>query len=127
MNTNAHVFKRDDPSTYPEFDYPMLVYVEDKHGNFSLSVRTWNKEEKAFNKFRGYTWFLPMPDDVCFYEYITHVPYVEKELHPVKCGANKPRCVHYDDGYCLANNGCKSAKVVTEYLLGLKRVPKEIE
>lgn len=127
MNTNAHVFRRDDPSTYPELDYPMLVYTEGKDGNFGLSIRTWNKTEKAFNSFRGCTYVLPTLDVQCFYEYITHVPYIEKELHPIKCLSSNPRCCHYDDGYCMAKNGCKSAKVVTEYMLGLKQVPKEIE
>ena len=123
MNENAHVFRRDDPSTYPELGCPMLVYIEDKKGNYSLSIRTWNKKEKAFNKFGGCTYIIPTSDEACFYEYITHVPYIEKELHPTKCSKNLPRCVHYDDGYCLSENKkCKSAKVVTEYMLGLKHI-----
>ena len=124
---NWHVFKRDDPSTYPESDCPMLLYTENESGRFTLSVRYWNKEENAFWSLKGCTWFIPPSDWTCFYTYITHLPYIEKELHPVKCSKNKPRCAHYDDGYCLAETGCKSAKVVTEYMIGLKRTPEENE
>lgn len=120
-----HVFKRDDPSTYPEVDCPVVVrddlmdklYICRWDNNISKFYEKTDDGKKLLHCFKE-----------CFYAHIGYLPYIEKEYRPVKCGMDLPRCVHYDDGYCMSENKkCKSAKVVTEYALGMKRIWKDFE
>jgi hypothetical protein len=53
------------------------------------------------------------------------MPYIEKELYPIKCGFDDWECPSYDDGYCLCDEKCGDQKKVTEYMLGSKAIWKE--
>lgn len=115
---NWHMFKRDDPKTWPEIDCPMLICTD----NELLITCLWDNALKCFyNDEIGFTEYWE-----CFYSYIGYLPYIEKELHPTKCKDNRYLCSHYDDGYCLGEDTkCKGIEVVTEYSIGHKRIWKE--
>ena len=122
-----HVYKKDDPTTWPEIDCPMLVYDE-IFGN--LYVWKWNNElkkfidngpEKAIHYIRE-----------CYYQYIGYVPDGYKVYKARKCSVwEERRCQYADDGYCFdlpKNVKCKFAKEVNEYWLNdNKRIWKEFE
>jgi hypothetical protein len=118
---NWHVFKRDDPETWPEVDCPLLVCWSNGD-DYRLYNAKWDSEDKQF--IHDLRWIVFQKGDV-FYTYIGYIPYIERELHPIKCAQERPRCAHYDDGYCLCETKCKFQKEVTEYSLGHKRIWKE--
>ena len=118
---NWRVFKRDDPDTWPEIDCPLLVCWTNGD-DYRLYNAKWDSEDKQF--IRDLRWIVFQKGDV-FYTYIGYIPYIERELHPIKCAQERPRCAHYDDGYCLCKTKCKSQKEATEYSIGHKRIWKE--
>lgn len=120
---NWHVFKRDDPDTWPKIDCPMLVYCD----LFNiLYVCKWdNNINKFFEEVDCDKRFLHHFRE-CFYAYIGYLPYIEKECHPAKCKGDRYLCSEYDDGYYLGDDlGCKGMEIVTEYSIGHKRIWKE--
>ena len=120
---NWHVFKRDDPSTWPEIDCPMLVHCDLFN---TLYVCKWDNDINKFFEEIDYNKRFLHHFKECFYSYIGYLPYIEKECHPAKCKGDKYLCSEYDDGYCLGDDlGCKCMEVVTEYSLGHKRIWKE--
>ena len=123
-----YVFKRDEPDTWPLLlNCPLEVYIEHDSGKCALEHCTWNKKENAFDNMNLPTYFTPACEDKCFYRYVSHVPFVTNVAHPVRCSKNRRRCIYYDDGYCMGDNGCKDAKVTTEYMMGYKRFHENIK
>lgn len=119
---NWRVFKRDDPSTWPEIDCPMLICWTNGD-DYRLYNAKWDSEDKQF--IRDLKWIVFQKGDI-FYTYIGYIPYIEKECHPAKCKGDRYLCSEYDDGYCLGDDlGCKCMEVVTEYSLGYKCIWKE--
>ena len=119
---NWKVFKKNDPSTYPEIDCPLLIYWTDGSREIFYTAK-WDAEDKEFvHDLRTIRFYK---GDI-FYAYLSYVPYIENEMHPAKCKEDKYLCSHYDDGYCLGEDTkCKCIEEVTEYSLGYKRIWKE--
>lgn len=117
-----HVFKLDDPETWPKYDCPMVVC---KSADDQPDMLYWNKNNRTFQNDHKEIKF-----GKCFYVYISYLPYIEKEVHPTVCTCCKCLCPegYDDDGYCLGNDSvkCEYKKVKTEYALGLKRIWKRI-
>lgn len=113
---NYHVFNKDNPSTWPKFNCPILVF---KPNNNYPCIYQWDNNNDFFiNHNEVYE------PDKCFYKYIGYVPYIEKEFHPMKCTKEDDKCEYEDDGYCLCKRKCKYKHKTTEYLLGYKRILK---
>lgn len=122
-----HVYKKDDPSTWPEIDCPVLIYKE----NFN-SFHIW-RWKKSVNKFItndtereiNYT-------NECYYQYIGYVPNGYTTFKTKKCSAYPEKlCEYVDDGYCFdAPEGmsCEFCQEVNEYSLNDNlRIWKEFE
>jgi hypothetical protein len=119
---NWRVFKRDDPDTWPELDCPLLVCWTNGD-DYRLYNAKWDSEDKKF--IRDLKWIVFQKGDV-FYTYIGYIPYIERELHPRKCGKGDRMCAYEDDGYCIGDScECEHIKFVTEYSIGHKRIWKE--
>lgn len=111
------VFNFDDPSTYPELNCPLLVFWTNDDWPVILQ---WDQNGKCFvDDHRSY-----YPTQ-CFYKYIGYAPYIQKELHPMKCAFDNRECPAYDDGYCMSDGTCEYQQKTTEYLLGSKPIWKE--
>ena len=123
---NWKVFNRDDPRTYPQIDCPMIIY-KPYASCFTLDVHYFdNTTEKFYQKEGGDgRWYKNYSE--CYYSYITSVPYIEQELHPIKCDMEHKRCEYEDDGYCLCDNKCKHQCEITEYALGSTKIWKDFE
>ena len=115
---NWHVFKRDDPNTWPQVNCPMLVCWTNNN-DYKLYNVKWDDEKQCYMHDLKKVMFYE--GDV-FYSYIGCIPYIQKECHPIKCGIDRHLCVHYDNGYCLSEKKCKGQEVATEYMLGFKSV-----
>ena len=119
---NWHVFKRDDPKTWPEIDCPLLLCWTDGDG-YRLYNAKWDKEDKQF--IRDLKWIVFPKGDV-FYSYIGYIPYIERECRTRKCEKDNRMCEDNDDGYCMSDFcKCEYIKFVTEYSIGYKRIWKE--
>lgn len=115
MNWNYHVFKIDDPDTWPNVDCPILVW---KPHNDWPCIYQWDPRGNCFvDDFDSYY------PNKCLYAYIGYMPYIDRELHPAKCKADRYLCSNYDDGYCFGEDTqCKGIEVVTEYVIECKRI-----
>lgn len=117
-----HVFKKDDPSTYPEIDCPTIVCLND------LTVVTckWDNISKIFyNDEFVFT-------DGCFYAYLSYLPNMYTIHHPMGCGyGDRCYCPHGfdDDGYCMCDDRfkCEHQVVRNEYEIMMRRVWKEFK
>ena len=121
-----HVYKKDDPNTWPQIDCPMIVYYDDK---IMSCVYFWNNDKHCFfdDKNIGEWGF-----EECYYAYIGYVPNGYKTCYPIRCTKENCWCKDgYDDnGYCLDYDGdysCGYKKIVPEYTVEEKRIWKEFE
>lgn len=116
-----HLYKKDDPSTWPQIDCPMLVYFPESGGSLTIDVY-WNNEDQYFADEYG------ILDFDFYYAYIGYVPSGYKELYPTKCTCDK-RCKYGfdDDGYCMSDRtfACEYKRDVAEYEIEEKRIWKE--
>lgn len=114
---NWHVFKRDDPDTWPELDCFFLVCCE----NDELVTCKWDNILGCFyNDEIGFAEFWE-----CFYVSVGYLPYIEREVHPMKCMQENTLCEYDDNGYCLCETECQYKREATEYCLSYKRIWKE--
>ena len=113
---NWKVFNRDNPDTWPEVDCLFFVYNDED----ILAVCNWDPVLKCFYDLNGFAEYWE-----CFYVSVGYLPYIEKELHPIKCMKEHFLCEHEDDGYCLCKTECKYKREATEYSIGHKRIWKE--
>ncbi len=128
-----HLYRKDDPSTWPEIDCPMLVYVKYRMGTEELHVCRF---DKRFKKFYGMT-DLQVANHAfafteCYYQYIGYVPNGYKAFKTKKCILNPEYgCEYEDDGYCCdgaEDDYCEYCEEVTEYSLNdNKRIWKELD
>lgn len=118
---NWHIYKRDDPNTWPEIDCPMYVCWTNGDRYRFYDAR-WDNEDKHF--MHDLRWIVFEQGDV-FYAYVGYIPYIEKEFHPIKCSKKDEICEYEDDRYCLCDKKCEYQYEVTEYLLGSKRIWKD--
>ena len=121
-----HLYRKDDPNTWPQIDCPMVVWT----GEHILLCEWYNDDRKMFDlaeeidpifyeKLRYLTEF--------YYAYIGYVPNGYKTVYPIRCTQDKWCEEGYDDnGYCMAEDPqCKFAKVVPEYVIEEKAIWKE--
>ena len=114
---NYKVFNFDDPSTWPELNCPLLVFLTNDDWPLILQ---WDNEVHCFvDNHRSY-----YPTQ-CFYKYIGYMPYIERECYPIKCAFDNLECPSWDDGYCMQDKKCEYQKEVIEYSLGSKQIWKE--
>lgn len=119
-----HVFKIDDPETYPDMNCPMIVCQSPDDWP---EIYQWDNIEHVFiNDYQT------KKLNRCFYSYVGYLPYIERELHPVVCGCSSDFTCPYgsdDNGYCLFDDDfkCGFMKPKTEYSIGYKRIWREWE
>ena len=122
-----HVFKKDDPNTYPEFDCPMLLCKSYSDTNITLGVHCFDNKQKSFYEKDGISgrWYKAYNE--CFYSYIGYIPNGYKVYNPIRC-INDTNCPIgcADNGYCLYDFcSCEQQVVVNEYEVEVKRIWKE--
>ena len=119
-----HLYRKDDPNSWPEIDCPMLVYDECW---CDFYICKWDNEIKRFVEPKGkilHCW------KECYYQYIGYVPNGYVTIKTAKCNAElQVRCDFDDDGYCEdTERMCPFRKNVNEYVLNdNKRLWKEFE
>ena len=121
-----HLYKKDDPNTWPRFDSPMVVWTGEK-----LLLCDWyNDERKMFD-------VLEVMDPICFeqlrhltefyYAYIAYVPYGYKTHKVIMCTDDsncKIGC--NDNGYCMYDEfECENQRKVNEYSIEEKLIWQE--
>lgn len=124
---NWKLYKKDDPSTWPKIDCPILVY----EGRY-LDMCTWDRKCNLFvpNNRKMAMFYFGISE--CYYQYIDYVPSGYKEVTVLKCGVSpKTNCQYEDDGYCFdcpIEIKCKHRYEEPMYLLNdNKRIWKEFE
>lgn len=120
---NWHLYRKDDPSTWPLMDCPMLVYSEEW---CSFYICKWNNELKKFiepEKKILHCW------KECYYVNIGYVPDGYDTYQVKKCNGALSRCPYEDDGYCTDEEcKCKYQTMENEYgISGLQRIWKEFK
>lgn len=127
---NWHVYRKDDPNTWPKIDCPMLIYVKYGEETEFLHICIF---DKRFKKFYGIS-SLKNADHAfafaeCYYQYIGYIPNGYKAIETKKCILCKGTCEYEDDGYCVdapEDKDCIFCKEVTEYSLNdFKRIWKK--
>lgn len=123
---NWHLYKRDDPNTYPQIDCPMVVYKEYSEDTTTIVVCTW---DQALCKFYEDSDSHYYNFDECYYAYIGYVPSGYKIHKVLKCMDDsncKIGCE--DDGYCMYDHcECEQQRKVNEYEVSIKRIWKEFD
>lgn len=119
-----HVYKQDDPNTWPQIDCPMVVC--DKPTEV-LMICVWDKDLNQFCEER-HSWHHDFEE--CYYAYIGYVPSGYKASYPTKCAYDK-YCPNGfdDDGYCMNDRtfACKYKRDATEYWVEKKAIWKEFK
>jgi hypothetical protein len=126
---NWHVYKKDDPSTWPEIDCPMLIYNEVW---CEFHICKWNNIINRFFEPKEkllHTW------KECYYKYIGYIPNGYSVSHPVVCGRIDEegneliKCDFWHDGYCENEESvCEYSQVLNNYYIyDEKRIWKEFE
>lgn len=119
-----HVYKKDDPNTWPQIDCPMLVYGGVPFYREVLDTVDWDNVSKMF------VWQKErLSFEECYYAYIGYVPSGYKTRKVLKCMDDsncKIGCE--DDGYCMYDHcECEQQREVNEYSIEEKRIWKEFE
>ena len=111
---NWHLYRKDDPNTWPKIDCPIVVY-DDTYCDFYICK--WNNEFKKFvepEKKIVHYW------KECYYGYIGYIPNGHKAVKVKKCTLCRGTCEYEDDGYCFdapEGTSCMFCEEVTEYSL----------
>lgn len=120
-----HLYKKDDPNTWPKMDCPLVIAMKN---TVRLSTYGWDNENKCF--YERCSGVNRISKNDCFYAYIGFIPSEYTTTYLTKCtqvwGA---RCGFDDDGYCMAdrNYACQYKRDVAEYSIEEKRIWKEFE
>lgn len=122
---NWHLYKKDDPNTWPEIDCPILVYDETW---CEFYICKWNSELGRFVEPKGkilHCW------TECYYQYIEYMPNGYEATKVKKCNSfTNARCPYEDDGYCFDSprqTKCKYMVEETEYSINYKRIWEEFK
>ena len=118
-----HLYKKDDPNTWPKIDCPMVVCLYHPNRDMNLWICKWNKDNNWFVREEVVNFYT----EECYYAYIGYVPNGYKTLYPTRCMKKGIRCADEDDGYCMFESPCEFAKEVPEYEIEKKRIWKEFE
>ena len=120
-----HLYKKDDPNTYPKIDCPMILWDGE-----ILDICDWyNDQRKMFDSFVADNSFHINHLTECYYAYIGYVPSGYKTVYQTRCIKESYCEDGYDDnGYCMAENQqCEFAQLVPEYVIEEKAIWKEWE
>ena len=89
-----HVYRKDDPNSWPEIDCPILVYVKEKNEHERLELCEWEVFTKQFIQFNSRRYVInPYFFDECYYQYISYVPNGYTAIKTKKCGL-------WHEGFC---------------------------
>lgn len=121
-----HLYKKDDPNTWPEYDCPTVVMWKEGKNDYGALCRWNNKKKRFYNK------IYPVMHDECYYAYIAYIPVGYNTFTPTICTNKKHgyMCDQYDDGYCMYrdfHSNCEYQKTINEYSVETKRIWKEFE
>ena len=116
-----HLFRQDDPNTWPQIDCPMVVYYGDK---VMSCVYFWDNDKHCFFDDRNIgNWNFKE----CYYSCITYVPSGYRTHKVLKCKDDsncKIGCK--DDGYCMYDfYECEQQVRINEYNIEEKAIWKE--
>ena len=121
---NWHLYKRDDPNTWPKIDCPIVIAMKN---TVRSATYCWDNEKKCFyNRFADKEC---IPKE-CFYAYIGYIPSEYKTHHPIICTYENCPEGYDDNGYCMDYDNdyeCMYKKAVAEYSFEKKRIWKEFE
>lgn len=123
---NWHLYKRDDPNTWPHIDCPIVVYFCNSNEIVNLDVCKYNKEQNWFVREEKCNFFI----NECYYAYIGYVPSGYKTHHPIMCTCENCPEGYDDNGYCMDYDNdyvCGYKKETAEYSVEQKRIWKEFE
>lgn len=122
---NWHLYKKDDPNTWPKIDCPMVIYGGAPFYRNLLDIFKWDNTAKNFI----YCDKRVLSVDECYYAYISYVPSGYKTTYPTKCMRDGDRCTYDDEGYCMADRtyACHYKRDVPEYSIEEKIIWKEFE
>lgn len=123
---NWHVYKKDDPNTWPQRDCPMVVYGGTPFYRNLLDIFNWDNTTKNFIYYDKRV----MTVEECYYAYIGYVPSGYKTCYPIICTCKNCPEGYDDNGYCMDYDneyacGCKHE--ISEYSIEEKRIWKEFE
>lgn len=128
---NWHLYRKDDPNTWPEIDCPMdaCIYVTD--GLYMIKIVYYDISENVFYYIECMERYNVKSDEL-YYRYIGYIPNGYKTIKSKKCGVYHDRyCQYQDDGYCFdlpRGITCKHMQEVNEYVLNDNmRIWKEFE
>lgn len=121
-----HLYKPNDPNTYPKIDCPMVIYFK--------SCRSGEMGLRICKKYISGVGVFMLQDGgtictECYYAYIGYLPSGYKTHEVLKCVDDsncKIGCE--DDGYCMYYEfECEQQRKVNEYSIEEKRIWKEFE
>lgn len=123
---NWHVYKKDNPNTWPQCDCPMVVYGGVPFYRNLLDIFKWDNTTKNFI----YSDKRVMTVEECYYAYIGYVPSGYKTCYPIICTCKNCPEGYDDNGYCMDYDNeyaCGYKKEVEEYSIEQKRIWKEFK
>lgn len=123
---NWHLYKKDDPNTWPKIDCPMVVYGGVPFYRNLLDIFKWDNTAKNFIYYDKRV----MSVEECYYAYIGYVPSGYKTCHPIICTCKNCPEGYDDNGYCMDYDNeyvCGYKKEIAEYSIEGKRIWKEFE
>ena len=120
-----HLYKRDDPNTWPQIDCPMVVCLYYPNGKMNLWICKFNYAKNMFVREEVCTFVT----EECYYAYIGYAPSGYKTHRNTKCTDDSNcRIGCCDDGYCMYDFcECEFQKEVDEYSIEEKRIWKEFD
>lgn len=121
-----HLYKKDDPNTWPKIDCPIAVYLCNTNGIINLDVCKYNKEQNWFIREEKCNFFM----NECYYAYIGYIPNGYKTLYPIICTCENCPEGYDDEGYCMDYDdeyACGYKCEIAEYEIKEKRIWKEFE
>lgn len=128
---NWHLYRKDDPNTWPEIDCPMLTcrYFSDMF--YELKIMYWDQNNNSLYYIENME-RRDCYEDELYYQYIGYIPDGYKVIKTTLCGVYPEKlCEYVDDGYCFdcpREIHCKHMHEVNEYSLNdNKRIWKEFK
>ena len=123
-----HLYKKDDPNTWPQIDCPMVVYYPVKQYHDSepvIFIGHWDNDRKQF--YTPKKWWDEME---LYYAYVAYTPSGYKTCYPIMCTCDNCPEGYDDNGYCMDYDdeyACKYKKEVPEYVIEEKAIWKEFK
>lgn len=118
-----HLYKGDDPNTWPQINCPIILCQDDKLMSY---LYYWDVDEHCFFNKRSIRGIKPKE---CYYAYIGYIPKGYKTHKVIKCKNDRNCPIGCDDnGYCMYDfYNCEQQVHVNEYSIEEKAIWKEFE